>query len=129
KNLSIMDKDGYEFGIKIVKHLRETTNKWSKETNIDFVLCAVTSKNVVNRFTKIDKEKYSTIDKKAYTPAFYITSNKKVDLYERLSKENEFQKLSSGGAVSQVDLRGMKQPEVEELIQFIYEKLLHVRLS
>ena len=52
-----------------------------------------------------------------------------MDLYERLSKENEFQKLSSGGAVSQVDLRGMKQPEVEELIQFIYEKLLHVRLS
>ena len=41
KNLSIMDKEGYEFGIKIVKHLRETTNKWSKETNIDFVLCAV----------------------------------------------------------------------------------------
>lgn len=129
KNLSIMDKDGCEFGIKIVKHLRETTNKWSKETNIDFVLCAVTSKNVVNRFTKIDKEKYSTIDKKGYTPAFYINSKEKVDLYERLSKENEFQKLSSGGAVSQVDLRGMKQPEVEELIRFIYEKLLHVRLS
>ena len=132
KKLSIIDKEGYELGIKIVKYLRDVTNKWSKETNIDFVLCAVTSKNVVNRFTKLDKEKYGSlkgiIDKKTYMPAFYIKNKEKIGLIDRLKLENEFQKLSNGGAVSEVELKGLKKDEIEQLIRLIYDELLYVKL-
>ncbi len=132
KNLSIIDKEGYELGIKIVKYLRDVTNKWSKETNIDFVLCAVTSKNVVNRFTKLDKEKYGNlkgiIDKKTYMPAFYTKNKEKIGLIDRLKLENKFQKISNGGAVSEVELKGLKKDEIEQLIRFIYDELLYVKL-
>ena len=132
KKLSIIDKEGYELGIKIVKYLRDVTNKWSKETNIDFVLCAVTSKNVVNRFTKLDKEKYGNlkgiIDKKTYMPAFYTKNKEKIGLIDRLKLENKFQKISNGGAVSEVELKGLKKDEIEQLIRFIYDELLYVKL-
>ena len=38
KGVSHTTPEGHEFALKVMKHLRETTDKWKKETNIGFAL-------------------------------------------------------------------------------------------
>lgn len=72
-----------------------------KETNIGFTLCSKTP---------------------------FISQNKEEDLYERLKHEAEIQKISTGGAVSQIDIKNMDENGIKELINFIYNNVKYAEL-
>ena len=132
KQESQLEPKGYEFAIKILKHLQETVKKWREETNIGFVLCGISSKNITAKFAKIDKEKFGTINgitnKEKYTNSYYVEEIENIDLYERLKIEAEFQKISSGGAVSIVNIKNVDDAELDKIIQFIYENVQYVEI-
>ena len=60
-----------KFIINVIKNLKETIEKWKKETNIDFVLDGHPPENVGYKFAAKDKERYGIIknvtDKGYYT--------------------------------------------------------------
>ena len=62
---------GHDFAVKVMKHLRETTNRWKKETNIGFALYGTPAESLCYKFARIDKERFGTIkditDKGYYT--------------------------------------------------------------
>lgn len=66
---TIEQKD--KFIINVIKSLKETIEKWKKETNIGFVLDGHPPENVGHKFAIKDKERYGTIknvtDKGYYT--------------------------------------------------------------
>lgn len=66
---SIEEKN--RFVINVIKNLKETTEKWKKETNIGFVLDGHPPENIGYKFAIKDKERYGTIknvtDKGYYT--------------------------------------------------------------
>ena len=133
KQESHIKPKGYEFAIKVLKHLKATVEKWRNETNIGFVLCGVNSKKVTTRFEKIDKEKFGTIkdvtDKEAYTNSYFIDEKEETDIYETLKLEAEFQKISSGGAVSIIKLKNADETKWEEMIKFIHENMQYVEIT
>ena len=59
--LSHTDPIGREFAMKVMNHLRETTDKWKAETNIGFALYGTPAESLCYRFARIDKEKYGSI--------------------------------------------------------------------
>ena len=58
KGVSHTTPEGHEFALKVMKHLRETTDKWKKETNIGFALYGTPAESLCYKFARIDKEKF-----------------------------------------------------------------------
>ena len=135
KGVSHTTKEGHDFAIKVMKHMKEVINKWKKETNIGFVLYGTQSEEVSYRFAQIDKEKFGEIegitDKKYYTNSYHVDIKEDMDLFEKLSFENEFQKISSGGAISYIELTDeLKDTEkLESLIKFVYENIQYIKFE
>ena len=135
KGVSHTTKEGHDFAIKVMKHMKEVINKWKKETNIDFVLYGTQSEEVSYRFAQIDKEKFGEIegitDKKYYTNSYHVDIKEDMDLFEKLSFENEFQKISSGGSISYIELTyELKDTEkLESLIKFVYDNIQYIKFE
>ena len=62
KGVSHTTEEGREFGLKVMKHLKETTEKWRQETGLGFSLYGTPAESLCYRFARIDKEKFGTIE-------------------------------------------------------------------
>ena len=128
KGVSNITPEGKEFAIKIVKTLKDTIDRWRKNTGLGFSLYGASNELVCRSFVKIDKEKFGTIqditDKKEYTCSYHVNKKENIELQKKLLFENEFQKMSLGGGTSQVGVSYIKdEEETEELVRFIYNNV------
>ena len=129
--VSQTDPVGHEFAVKVMKRLRAATDKWKKETNIGFALYGTPAESLCYRFARIDKERFGTIkdvtDKGYYTNSYHIDVREEIDAFKKLAFESEFQQISSGGAISYVEIPNMSHnlEAMEELVKFIYDNILY----
>ena len=133
--LSHTDPIGHDFAIKVMKYLKDTVEKWKKETNIGFALYGTPAESLCYKFAKIDKERFGTItdvtDKGYYTNSYHVDVREKIDAFDKLSFESEFQKLSTGGAISYVEMPNMQNniPALEEVVKFIYDNIQYAEFN
>ena len=127
KNASILEKEGHDFSIKLLKYLNDKIKEWKRETSLGFVLCQTLDKNVCESFIKYDREEYGEItgitDKDAYTNSFYINNEEK-DVIKKMEFENEYQKLTPGGSITYLKLEDIDN--FEDVIKYIYENTQYV---
>ena len=127
--------EGHDFAIKVMQHMKDKTLKWRKETNIGFSLYGTPAESLCYRFARIDKERFGTIedvtDKGYYTNSYHVDVREKIDAFEKLKFESEFQQLSGGGAISYVEIPNMKNniPALEALIKYIYENIQYAEVN
>ena len=132
KNASNTTKEGREFAIKLIKRLREATDRWKKETGLAFTLYATQEENLCYEFARIDKEKFGTVkditDKGYYTNSYHVEKRENIDILEKLRFESDFQKISSGGAISYIKISNIAKTSssLEDLIRFIYDNIQYV---
>ena len=135
KGVSHTTPEGHEFALKVMKHLRETTDKWKKETNIGFALYGTPAESLCYKFARIDKEKFGTIedvtDKGYYTNSYHVDVREKISAFEKLKFESEFQKISSGGAISYVEIPNMQHNLIalETAVKFIYDNIQYAEFN
>ena len=126
---------GHEFALKVMKHLQETAAKWKKETNIGFALYGTPAESLCYRFARIDKEKFGTIkdvtDKGFYTNSYHVDVREKIDAFEKLKFESEFQDMSTGGAISYIEIPNMSKniTALESVVKFIYENIQYAEFN
>ena len=81
------------------------------------------------------KEKFGTIkdatDKGYYTNSYHVDVREKIDAFEKLSFESEFQKISSGGAISYVEISNMQHNLIalETAVKFIYDNIQYAEFN
>ena len=133
--LSHTTDEGRDFAIKIMKKLRETTDKWKAETGLGFALYGTPAESLCYRFAQIDKEKFGTIqdvtDKGYYTNSYHVDVREEMDAFKKLSFESEFQEISSGGAISYVEIPNMSHnlEALEELVKYIYDNIQYTEFN
>ena len=133
--LSHTDPIGREFALRVMNHLRATVDKWKQETNIGFALYGTPAESLCYKFARIDKEKFGTIpdvtDKGYYTNSYHVDVREKIDAFDKLSFESEFQKISSGGSISYVEIPNMQNniPALEEVVKFIYDNIQYAEFN
>ncbi|MBO5349790.1 MAG: anaerobic ribonucleoside-triphosphate reductase [Clostridia bacterium] len=126
---------GHEFALRVMNHLRNTVDKWRAETNIGFALYGTPAESLCYKFARLDKEKFGTIeditDKGYYTNSYHVDVREKIDAFEKLSFESEFQKISNGGAISYVEIPNMQNnvPALEEVVKFIYDNIQYAEFN
>ena len=130
-NISNIEEEK-KFALEVIKYLNKTVERWTKETNIGFALCGITSEVVGKRFVKKDKERFGTIkgvtDKECYTGSYYFDEYEKIDPIRKLSYESEFQKMSLGGNSSYINVTNLKLEDLEKLINYSYENICYLRI-
>lgn len=133
--VSHTDKKGTEFALKLMKRLREATDIWKKETGIAFGLYGTPAESLCYRFARIDREKYGEIkditDKGYYTNSYHVDVREKISAFEKFAFESQFQVISSGGAISYVEVPNMKHnlEALEELVKFIYDNIQYAEFN
>ena len=135
KGVSHTTPEGHDFALKVMKYLRGATDKWKKETNIGFALYGTPAEGLCYKFARLDKEKFGTIkdvtDKGYYTNSYHVDVREKIDAFEKLSFESEFQKISSGGAISYVEIPNMQHNilALETAVKFIYDNIQYAEFN
>lgn len=129
------DPKGEEFALKVMHKLRETCDRWKKETNIGFALYGTPAESLCYRFARIDKEKFGTIenvtDKGYYTNSYHVDVRQDIDAFDKFTFESQFQKISSGGAISYVEIPNMRHnlKALETVVKFIYENIQYAEFN
>ena len=135
KSVSQTDPEGREFALKVMKYLKSTVDRWKKETNIGFALYGTPAESLCYRFARIDKEKFGTIkdvtDKGYYTNSYHVDVREKIDAFEKLSFESEFQNISTGGCISYIEIPNMSKniDALESVVKFIYDNIQYAEFN
>lgn len=135
KGVSHTDPVGEEFALRVMKRLRQATDQWRTETNIGFSLYGTPAESLCYRFAKIDLERFGVIedvtDKGYYTNSYHVDVREKIDAFSKFSFESQFQKISSGGAISYVEIPNMRHnlEALEEVVKFIYDNIQYAEFN
>ena len=124
-----------ELALNIVKRLREACDTWKKETGLGFGLYGTPSEGLCNRFAQIDKAKYGVIkdvtDKGYYTNSYHVDVREEIDAFSKLAFEAQFHPISSGGAISYVEMPNMGKniEAIEQLVNYIYHNIQYAEFN
>ncbi len=135
KGVSHTTEEGREFALKVMNYLKDTTLRWKKETNIGFALYGTPAESLCYRFARIDKEKFGTIkditDKGYYTNSYHVDVREEIDAFAKLNFESEFQKISTGGSISYIEIPNMNKniKALETVVQFIYDNIQYAEFN
>ena len=123
------DEEGREFSLKIMNRLKEATNSWKASTGIGFGLYGTPAESTCYTLCKKDRKQYGIIkdvtDKGYYINSYHIDVREPIDAFTKFDKESIYQKISSGGAISYVEIPNMNHnlQAMEELFDFIYDHI------
>ena len=135
KGVSHTTEEGHDFAIKVMKRLKKATDDWKAKTGIGFGLYGTPAESLCYRFAKIDKEKFGVIkdvtDKGYYTNSYHVDVREKIDAFEKLAFESEFQQISSGGAISYIEIPNMEHNllALEAVVKFIYDRIQYAEFN
>lgn len=127
--------EGKEFAYKLMYHLRDAVDRWKKETKLGFALYGTPAESLCYRFAKIDQKRFGDVenvtDKGYYTNSYHVDVREKIDAFSKLTFESGFQNISSGGAISLVEIPNMEHnlDALETVIQFIYDNIQYAEFN
>lgn len=135
KGVSHTDPVGTDFALRVMNRLREATDTWKKETGIHFGLYGTPAESLCYRFARIDLERFGVIkdvtDKGYYTNCYHVDVRETIDAFSKFTFESQFQKISSGGAISYVEIPNMRHnlEALEEVVKFIYDNIQYAEFN
>ena len=135
KGVSHTDPAGLEFATRIMKRLRSKCEDWKKETGLGFGLYGTPAESLCYRFARIDKERFGSIedvtDKGYYTNSYHVDVREKIDAFAKFEFESQFQTISSGGAISYVEIPNMRHnlDALEDIVRFIYDNIQYAEFN
>ena len=135
KGVSHTDPVGCEFAMKVMQSMREHCMQWKKKTNIGFALYGTPAESLCYRFARIDQKKFGSIpditDKGYYTNSYHVDVRENIDAFTKFKFESQFQNISSGGAISYVEIPNMRHnlTALEDVVRFIYDNIQYAEFN
>ena len=131
----LTEKIGQDIGKNIMKHMNDKCKEWDKELNLGFSIYGTPLESTTYKFAKCLQKRFGIIkgvtDKNYITNSYHIHVTEPIDAFTKLSIESEFQSLSTGGAISYVEVPNLNNniEAVLEVIKFIYDHIMYAELN
>ena len=109
--------------------------KWKAETTIGFGLYGTPLESTTYKFAKCLQRRFGIIpgvtDKPYITNSYHVHVTEHIDAFEKLRFESQFQALSTGGAISYVEVPNMQNnlEAVLQIIRYIYDNIMYAELN
>lgn len=135
KGVSHTEPEGEKFAREVMEYMRGACDKWKAATGIGFALYGTPAESLCYRFARIDKERFGSIpditDKGYYTNSYHVDVREPIDAFSKFSFESQFQQISSGGAISYVEIPNMRHntEALEEVVKFIYDNIQYAEFN
>ena len=135
KGVSHTDPKGEEFARRVMQYLRDTCDRWKRETNIGFALYGTPAESLCYRFARIDRERFGIIpnvtDKGYYTNSYHVDVREEIDAFSKFDFESQFQAISSGGSISYVEIPNMRHnlTALADVVKYIYDHIQYAEFN
>jgi len=129
------DPSATPFALDVMKHMNEACDRWKEETTIGFGIYGTPLESTTYKFAKCLQRRFGIIpgvtDKGYITNSYHVHVTEDIDAFEKLRFESQFQALSTGGAISYVEVPNMQNnlEAVLQLIKFIYDNIMYAELN
>ncbi|MBR2715863.1 MAG: anaerobic ribonucleoside-triphosphate reductase [Ruminococcus sp.] len=124
-----------DFAIDIMKYMNKACNRWKDETSIGFGIYGTPLESTTYKFAKCLQKRFGVIkdvtDKAYITNSYHVHVTEEIDAFDKLEFESKFQALSTGGAISYVEVPNMQNniDAVLQIIRFIYDNIMYAELN
>ena len=135
KGVSHTHPDGISFALQVMNRLRAACDTWRAQTNIGFALYGTPAESLCYRFARIDKKRFGTIaditDKGYYTNSYHVDVREDIDAFDKFVFESQFQKISTGGCISYVEIPNMRHnlEALKSVVRFIYDNIQYAEFN
>ena len=129
------DPSATPFALEVMRYMNTACNRWKAETTIGFGIYGTPLESTTYKFAKCLQKRFGIIpgvtDKNYITNSYHVHVTEEIDAFQKLAFEAQFQALSTGGAISYVEVPNMQQnlEAVLKVIQFIYENIMYAELN
>lgn len=126
---------GEKLAIDIMTHIKETVNKWKEETGLGFALYGTPSESLTDRFAKLTRKRWGEIegitDRDYLTNSYHVFVQEEIDPFDKLHFEAQFHGISSGGAISYIEMPNMKDnvKAIEKVVQYMYDNVQYAEFN
>lgn len=123
------------FALEIMQHMNDKCKEWKAVENIDYSLYGSPIESTTYKFAKCLKKRFGVIpgitDRNYITNSYHVVVTEKIDAFNKLKFESEFQRLSPGGAISYVEIPNLTNnvEAVLSVIKFIYDNIMYAELN
>ncbi len=121
--------EAQELGLEIIRHMREYTDAWSKEENMNYSLIATPAEGLSGRFVKLDRKLFGVIpgvtDKEYYTNSSHIPVGYKISAFDKIDKEAPYHEIENGGHILYIEMDGDPSKNVKafhKIVDYMCEK-------
>ena len=129
------DPEAKPFALKVMQRLNDKCKEWREAENISYSVYGTPMESTTYKFAKCLQKRFGIIpgltDKNYITNSYHVHVSEKIDAFNKLKFEAEFQKLSPGGAISYIEVPNMQTniPAVLSVMQFIYNNIMYAELN
>ena len=129
------DPEATPFALEVMQHMNDATNKWKAETNIGFSIYGTPLESTTYKFAKCLQKRFGIIegvtDKNYITNSYHVHVCEHINAFDKLKFESQFQALSTGGAISYVEVPNMQDnlEAVLQVMKFIYDNIMYAELN
>ena len=129
------DPSATPFALAVMKYMNAACEKWKAETTIGFGLYGTPLESTTYKFAKCLQRRFGIIpgvtDKPYITNSYHVHVTEHIDAFEKLRFESQFQALSTGGAISYVEVPNMQNnlEAVLQIIRYIYDNIMYAELN
>lgn len=129
------ESEATPFALDVMKHMNDACNKWKAETNIGFSIYGTPLESTTYKFAKCLQKRFGIIpsitDKNYITNSYHVHVSEHINAFDKLKFESQFQALSTGGAISYVEVPNMQDniEAVLQVIKFIYDNIMYAELN
>ncbi len=129
------DPSATPFAIDVMRYMNTACEKWKLETTIGFGIYGTPLESTTYKFAKCLQKRFGIIkgvtDKNYITNSYHVHVTENINAFDKLKFESQFQELSTGGAVSYIEVPNMQDniPAVLQVIKFIYDNIMYAELN
>lgn len=128
-------QEGKAFALKVMDYMKKTVDGWRAASGLGFSMYGTPAESLCYRFARIDRQKYGEIkdvtDKGYYTNSYHVDVREDINAFEKFRFESDFQNISTGGAISYVEIPNMRNnlEALETVVQFIYDNIQYAEFN
>lgn len=129
------DEEAKPFALAIMQHMNDKCKEWKEAENIDYSLYGTPIESTTYKFAKCLQNRFGIIegitDKNYITNSYHVHVTEKINAFDKLRFEAEFQQLSPGGAISYIETANLSD-NVEaalEVMKYIYDHIMYAELN
>ena len=129
------DPSATPFALSVMKYMNAACERWKAETTIGFGIYGTPLESTTYKFAKCLQKRFGIIkgvtDKPYITNSYHVHVTEQIDAFSKLAFEAQFQALSTGGAISYVEVPNMQQnlEAVMQIIRYIYDNIMYAELN